>query len=309
MPARRALFALAAAAVAVVAVPAAAHAGNGVDLVRFMPDDTSAYVVLDVAAARDAELFKKALARLAAVAPPSFAAIEKAGFRLDSGIDTIAVGFRAWAGDGDKDNFVAVAEGKQTKLLVDLAAKDPKIRTGTYHGVPYWIDGGTAVALWQKRIIMTKTASIERAIDIALGKVKSAAKSSKTAALRAVIATADTRHQLWAAAAIPPEAATAGKQLGIEMTGVSLGASVATDLALDLDLLNASEASATAMVAQVQQALPQVELALAGTGLAASAKTLQIDREGAEVRATMTIVGGELDAIAVRLLGAPPTAP
>jgi hypothetical protein len=269
-----------------------ARAGNGVDLVRFMPEDAAIVMVIDVAGARDSDLFKDGMQSLVAMAPAAFAIVQAAGLDPATALDTIAIGGNSIGG---KDDFAAVCEGKQIKLLVDLVAKDPTMTATKYHGVTYWSSGTTgAVAVVDKRLLFSKPEHIERTIDLALGKLKSAAKSAKAATLRAVIAATDTRNDVWAAMVMPPDVNASMKASGMEITGVSLGASLSTTLGLEVKILNTSDASAQTMLAQITNGLPQLVPALGNIGLTAAAKSLQVDRDGVAVRMTMTLTRAEL---------------
>src|SRR5579862_2864117 len=234
----------AASLVALVALRPIARAGDGVDLVRFMPDDAAIVIVVDVAGARDSQLFKDGMASLGQLAADRFALAKAAGIDPATALDTIALSGNAAHG---KNDFTAVAEGKQTKLIADTIAKDPKTTATKYHGVTYWTNGTGSYALVDKRLYLADPPSIERAIDLALGKVKSAAKSSKTATLRAVIAATDTRNDVWAAVVLPPEESASMKAQGIELTGISIAGSLSDSLGLDVRILNATDASAVAM--------------------------------------------------------------
>jgi hypothetical protein len=248
-------------------------------------------MVVDVAGARDSDLFKDGLATITAASPSTFAVVQAAGVDPATAFDTIAISSTTASG---KEDFAAVAEGKQVKLVADLLAKSPNTTAAAYHGVTYWKSGDAAAAIIDKRLYFAKATGIERSIDLALGKRKSAAKSAKAATLRAVIAATDTRHDVWAAMVLPPEVSASVRSSGIEMTGVSIGASLSTTLGLEVKILNANEASASTLATQINAALPQVLPALGNIGLSAAAKTLVIDHDGVAVRATMTLTRSEL---------------
>lgn len=285
-------------AAAAIAAPRLAHAGNGVDLMRFMPEDSSVYMVIDVSGARDSTLFKDGMAKLVSLAPSEFAIVQAAGLDPVNAIDTIAIGGRALQTGHDSDDFVVVAEGKQVTRVAELFSKDPKAKPATYHGVTYWQNGEASLALIGKRIFLAKPGYIDRTIDLALGKSKTAARSPKGAPLRAVIATTDVRQDVWAAVVMPADAAAMAKAQGIELQGMSLGATMSSSLALEVKVVNATDASATALLNQINLALPQVTPALSSMGLAAAAKTLQIDKDGAAIRLAMTLTEGEIKTLA-----------
>jgi hypothetical protein len=288
---------IAAATFAVITAAAPARAGNGVELLRFMPEDAQVYLVVDVAGARDASLFKDGMAKLVSLAPGEVALVQAAGLDPANAIDTLALGGRT-GGAHDRDQIVLVAEGKQVQKVAELFSKDPKVKVAAYHGVTYWQNGEAAMALVQKRLFMAKPGWIETAIDLALGKAKSAARSPKSAALRAVIAATDVRQDVWAALVLPAEVADPARAQGLDLQGVSFGATLSSSLALEIKVLSATDASAARLLDQINAALPQLTPALGTMGLAATAKTLQIDKDGAAVRLAMTLTKAEIETLA-----------
>ncbi len=282
---------------AMVAAPRAARSGNGVDLVRFMPEGSSIYLVVDVAGARDSQLFKEGMAKLVALAPGGLAKIKAAGIDPATALDTIAIGGRFEAGH-DQDDYVVVAEGKQAQKIADLVARSPDVKATTYRGVTSWGNAQGSIAIVGKRLFFARAGYLERTIDLALGKARSAARAASGATLRAVIAATDTRHDVWAAIAVPPELAKAAKAAGIDVQGVSLGMSLSTDVTLEAKVLNATEASATTLLTQVETALPQVVSGLGGVGLGAAARSIQVDRDGTTVRFALTLTEAEVTSLA-----------
>ena len=285
----------AAALLVVAALAAPVHAGNGVDLVKYMPEDSSMVMVIDVAGARGSDLFKLGMQKLVSLAPAGFAAVQAAGVDPATAVDTIAIGGKLTTGS---DDYSVIAEGKQVQLIADLIAKDPNAKATKYHGVTYYGNADGSIALIQKRLVFAKPQHIERAIDLALGKLKNASKSPKAAGLRAVIAATDTRHDVWAAMVAPPELIEMGKQQGLDLEGLSLGASLSSSLTVEIKIVNGSDAAATSMLDQLQKVLPQVTPALGNLGLSAAAKTLTVDKDGPIVRAAITLTQAELTTLA-----------
>ena len=288
-----------AAALAAPALPA--HAGNGVDLLRFMPEDSTVYMVVDVAGARDSALFKKGLDKLMAAAPGGFAAVQSAGLDPAQAIDTIAI---AVVDVNAGNDFTIMAEGKQTQLIYDLIKKAPSVKAASYHGVTWLGDSDGAIAIIAKRLVFAKPDHIERAIDLALGKAKNAAKSAKAAALRAIIATTDTRQDVWAAVVMPPDVVAKAKAAGTELTGASIGATLSADLALDLKVLTASEAAATKLKTGIDQMVPMLTSELQKIGLTAAAKSLIVDKDGPTIHASITVTEAELKSLVAMMGGA-----
>jgi hypothetical protein len=275
--------------------PRSAHAGNGVDLVRYMPEDSTVMMVIDVSGARSSKLFELGMQKLVALAPSGFATVEAAGVDPATALDTIAIGGRI---DGGKEDFSVVADGKQAQLIAALIAKAPEAKATTYHGVTYYGNADGSIALVGKKLVFAKPEHIERAIDLALGKLKNASKSPKAAALRAVIAATDTRHDVWAAVVIPPDLDATAKAQGLDLEGISLGASLSSSLSVELKVVNGTDASATTMLGQINLVLPQLGPALGNLGLGAAAKTLTVDKDGAIVRMAITLSEAELSTIA-----------
>jgi hypothetical protein len=180
--------------------------------------------------------------------------------------------------------------------VIALVAAAPGAQAARYRGVAYWTYGDkpVALALVKQRLVCARPTRIEAMIDVALGKRPGAARSRQAAPLRAVIAATDIRQDLWAAIVVPPAQADAARQAGFELVGVSVGATLSDRLAIEVKALTATEASAQVLDDQLAGVLPKVTQGLSGIGLDGAAGTVQIDRDGANVRATISLTEAEI---------------
>lgn len=295
------------AAVGFVALaPARAHAGNGAALVKLMPEDASIMIVADVANARSSPLFKKGLDAVLAANTNASAQLATLGIDPATAFDTIAIGGVGSLSNLDQDRMVIVAEGPGVAKVVAALGKDKTVVVKKFHGVTYWTGGNQefALAVVQKRIVMAKSVGIEKAIDLASGKGKNAAKSPKAAALRGAIAATDTRHAVWIAAVLPPEATQQAAGMGVTMQSLSFGATLSSNLDLEIKVVTAAEKDATTAANLINQQLKQATQALGGMGLSAAAKTIVVDHTGAILRLGMSLTENEIVTLAKMMGGA-----
>lgn len=285
-------------ALVLVAAPPA-HAGNGATLLKLMPEDASMFVVADVAAARSAPLFQKTLKTVTDANPDMVAKLTAAGVDLATAFDTVALGAVGDLNHLDKDSMIIVAEGPAVSRVVKAIVADKTTVVHKFHGITYWT-GGTedyALAVVQRRLLLTRTPQVEHAIDLALGKAKSAARSPRAAGLRAAVAATDTRHALWAAVVMPADASRQLAPMGVTMQGLSMAATLTTGIDVELKIITASEQEATTaanLVSQQQQAMTQ---GLAGVGLGGAAQALVIDHSGPVLRLATSLTEQELHTV------------
>jgi hypothetical protein len=287
----------------VALTPVRARAGNGAALVKLMPEDASIMVVADVASARSSPLFQKGLAALIGSNAPTMAQLTGAGIDPATAFDTIAVGGVGSLNKLDEDRMIVVAEGPGVQQVVVAIGKDKTVVARKFHGVTYWASKDGALAVVQKRLIFARPAGIERAIDLASGKGKNAARSPKAAGLRAAIAATDTRHALWLAAVLPEEASAQARTMGVTMQGVSFGATLTAGVDLEVKVITAAEAEATTAANLISGQLKQASSTLGGLGLTAAAKTIVVDHTGNILRLGISLSEAEIVTLA-KLMGA-----
>jgi len=303
--ASRLAFVTAIAATAAVAAPTAARAGSGADLVKYMPEDATIVLVVDVAGARGSDLFKKAMNKLMASGAPGIDQMKASGIDPATAFDTLAVGGVGDLDHLDPDGMVVVCEGAAVpKVVAEMSkAKAGAVKSEKYRGVKYWSAGDGAFAVIHKRLFIAKPANMHHAIDLAQGRGRNAARSAKAATLRAVIAATDTRHHVWAAAVLPPEASKEAKAAaGIEMKGVSFGATLSSSLRLEVRILVGDAASATKAVGLINTQLPAVTQQLGQMGLASAAKSVSVVADGATIKASVSLTEAEIKSL-IALLG------
>ncbi len=289
----------------VALAPAQARAGNGAGLVKLMPEDASIMIVADVANARSSALFQKGLAAALAANTSVSAQFATLGIDPATAFDTIAIGGVGSLSKLDEDRMVIVAEGPGVAKVIKAVTKDKTVVAKKFHGVTYWTGGNQdfSLAVVQKRIVMARTVGIEKAIDLASGKGKNAAKSPKAAALRAAIAATDTRHAIWIAAVLPPEATAQAAGMGVTMQSLSFGATLSSNLDLEIKVITAAEKDAITAANLISGQLKQATQGLGGMGLGAAAKSIVVDHTGAVLRLGISLTETELVTVA-KLMGA-----
>ena len=267
---RRAVLILA----GVLLAPRAAEAGNGKNLLGWVGEDAEMVAVIDVADARDSDAFATFL---------QFATDEgwaaAIGMELDANVDTVLVATGA--------GRVGVARIVIVEGAVSVPSHDG-LDEHRHRGVTYWTYGEREIAMIGKRLVVTDAGAMDGVIDRAKKKSKkSLTRSSKAAGLRATIAATDTRHDIWMAAG-------SGVLPGIDSPGISFGLSLATDVAVEVRLLNKDAAAATTLGDLVNAGLDQIRQQLGQFGLSGFADSLAVDVDGDVVELAATLPGDEL---------------
>jgi hypothetical protein len=282
---RRALVVLA----IVVGIAGRARAGDGAGLVKYMPSDIDLYMAIDVAGARGTPLFKDAMAAFAKAAPDKAAVMLAAGIDADT-IDTLVAGDHV----DDPKTFVAVVEGKAVDLMAAKMPKSKAYKPATYHGVTYWAAPTVAVAIVDHRLIYCRPELIEHALDVALGRQTSAAKAATAQPLRDAVAATDTRHDVWIAIVPPAKLVAKMHAKGVDVTSISIAASVSDVLAVEVVVQTPDEDAARKAFADPTG----VVSALEHLGLTDAAKSYDARLDGPTVHLAVTFTEAELGKLA-----------
>jgi hypothetical protein len=226
----RALAAIAFVAFVLTSAPRA-EAGRGMNLLKYLPDDTSAVMIADVAKARRSPIFKKAfdLAREKHDVLDSLA--QKV--EVEKVVDTMVVG-----GGADHQHFVAIFEGKVDKLLAE--AKKQSTKSETHGKVTYFVLPDGEVAVVDKRLVVTSAGDMAATLDRAADK-----KAKGPAAVRTLIAKAPSASNVFGAAVLDASARKdLSHDLGAEPQSLLFSMGLAQTLTLDAKLQFADEADA-----------------------------------------------------------------
>lgn len=294
-------IALAAIALGLVATATPAHAGDGVDLLKYAPETSQMVLVFDVADSRDSPLLQKGFQKLLDMSTDAKAKLAELGLDPMKDIDTIMfAGGGATEMDMDKvKSITIVIEGRLPK---DKLATIPDATKSVYQGITIYTNHDTDAAFIGDRLFFSKKGAMKATIDIAMnkgkGKGKSVAASKKAKPLRDAIATTNTGADLWAVVMVPAKDQKNMKtEQGMVAKTVSAGMNFTADLAFELKLGTDSVDSAAKAVAMIQGQLPQVVSAFGQIGLNKAAKSIAVSQDGAFVNASIKMTEAELMSI------------
>jgi hypothetical protein len=280
---------------------APAHAGDGTDLLKFVPENTQIVMVFDVADARDSTLLQKGMSKLLDASPEAKAKLAQLGLDPMKDVNTImfAGGGATDLGDGGPKEMVIIVEGAGLK---DKLSKIPDAVKTAYQGVDIFTNKDTDAAFIGDRIFFAKKGKMKAEIDVVLGKGKGKGKnvaaSKKAKALREAIAKTDTKADLWATIMVPAKNQTdMKKEQGMVAKTVSVGANFTADLGLAMQLGTDADATAAKLVGMVQAQLPQISQGAGAIGLTKAAKSLTVTQDGASVKMALTMTEAELMAL------------
>lgn len=285
---------------ALVATTAPAHAGDGTDLLKFVPETAQVVMVFDMADARDSTLLQKGYTKLLDAAPDAKQKLSELGLDPLKDVDTLlfAGGGAKSLGDDDMKDMLIIVEGRLPK---DKLSTMPGATKSAYGGVTIYTNKDTDAAFVGDRLFFAKKGKMKLALDIAAnkgkGKGKNVAASKKAKAMRDAIAAADTSADTWAAIVLPAKNQADAKKAGLSAKTVALGVNYSADLAIGLRVATESEADATKMVGMIQSQLPQVVSALDSIGLKKASKSVTIGQDAANVKMAVTVTEAELTTI------------
>jgi len=188
----------------------AAGPATAESLLRLMPKDTTAVVMVDVQRAmkteRAQEVFKKQEAN-----EKYGQFVEKFGIDPMKDVYSIALGLTGQATDKDREGVLIVnLKYDKEALLAKLKDEDPNLQEETYNGVTLYKPGekgleGKEMAgafLTASDIIAGTVPAVRQAIDVYQKKAESVLKNAEMAKLMKSV---NTSAITWIAAAIPPD--------------------------------------------------------------------------------------------------------
>lgn len=262
----------------VVLLSSRAEAGRGTSCLKYLPDDATAVLAVDVARARGSTMFEKLLA-VAREESGMLDALASAQ-PLDKLVDTVVI-----ATDAAMQTTVIVVEGRIAKLVGEV--EKVAARTETHAGVTYWVIPDGEAAVVDGRLVFASAGAITGVIDRAKDK---AAKGP--AALRTILAATARGAAVFGGAVVDGEArAELRELLGGEARQVAFSCAMTRALTIDVRLELADEATARTAVKTVADLLTaerrgQLE-AFVGKGFADSLTVAQ-ERSFARVSAILS---------------------
>jgi hypothetical protein len=291
-------LALAIAASALLMTAAPARAGDGKNLLPFVPETSQMVFVFDMADARDSTLLQKGFTKLIEASPEAKAKLAELGLDPMKDIDTVL--FAGGGADGmDMDKVKDVMIVIEGKLPKDKLSTIPDARSSTYAGITIYTNKDTDAAFIGDRLFFTKKGKMKSAIDIAQnkgkGKGKNAAVSKKAKALRDAIATTDTSADVWAAILVPAKAQKdMKKEQGMMAKTVAVELNFTADLAMNFEVGTDSADSAAKAVAMVQGQLPQITQGMQQFGLTKAAKSVLVKQDAAAFSISARLTEAEI---------------
>jgi hypothetical protein len=279
-----------------LALASPAQAGDGAKLLRLVPDQAGFVGVIDLARARRTAVFRASSSQL--LAAPHVDKMIAAGIDPLADVDTVMIAGAAGAVTGEGEGFrLVVLEGRFSSLTPEKLFAAGPAQVMTRGKIRYWSDGSVAAALVGKRLIVADVDRIERAIDAAAGSRAGSARSRKLAALRSAITATDTRHHAWLVAVLPADVREQARAAGVPVEALAIAATATADLHLEARGMVADAEAANASAALIRDYLTQAAQLLTSAGLSSLADSLSIDADGAAVRLTGSVRGGEIDTV------------
>jgi hypothetical protein len=274
-----------------LALAAPAHAGNGEPLLRYLSDDTSFVIVVDVAHARQTPMLQRAF-ELARGKYTWWGQLAKAGIDLEKSVDTFVVGGEGGLGAGEH-HAVAVIDGRLDKLVAAIrkVGKPGPKRAG----IDTWTFEGGEVAYVDHRIVVTGPGDLAPVLDRVRGKKRSAGP----VAARELLASLGGGTDL-AGAIVLDQASRRelGSVLDGEPRGVGFSLAAASQLALAVVLeLGDDDAAAkvhTRITSKLDAAARTTLEDQVGKGFSDS---LVVAQDHSRVRLSATMTGDEVDKV------------
>ena len=241
---------------------------------KYMRDDASYVLVVDVAHARQAPLFHKVedLVR------------DRYAWWDDKLIDTIVIG-----GDANKHTFVAVVEGKADKLIA-LARGDAKT-ADVYGGVKIW-HGVVDAAVVDRRLVVASPGGVQNAID------RARAKTKKPLAVQTILTSAPSGVDAFGGLAL--QQAERGEfrgPLGADVEWVGISVASAAKLQIDVRIAVTEESDAKAAAPKLQLLIDQSRDTLISAVGREFSDSISVDADGSIVRLSATMTDEELDRV------------
>jgi hypothetical protein len=286
---------------ALVATSAPAHAGDGTDLLKFVPDTAQVVMVFDMADARDSTLLQKGYTKLLDAAPDAKQKLAELGLDPIKDIDTLL-----FAGGGAKDlqdddsmkDMLIIVEGRLPK---DKLATMPGATKSTYGGVTIYTNKDTDAAFVGDRMFFAKKGKMKLALDVAAQQGQGQGQERRRLEEGQGAARRHRRHR------------HRGRHLGHdpgpgqEPGRRQEGRHVGEDRVAGRQLLGRpgdrpagltdSAADATKIVGLAQGSMGQMTQALGSMGLAKAAKSITVTADAATVKMGVTMTEAELTAI------------
>lgn len=236
---------VAVAVVILASLAATARAGNGVDLLRYAPDDASFVLVVDVAAARTQPAF--ATLRTKAPLDMMLSTVSAAPDGIRDDLETIAFAMTGAPGDGAGRTVTLQGPVAMATWLSAHLMRQGPVRHA--HGADYVTRSWGGHARLGGVVVSTR----DRDIATTLSAARKAPAGPAT--LRALARDVDTGATAWAMFALSgaQQQAVASRVGGAKLLGITFAVRLADAIAYEVRFVCADEASAQTLFASIPQ--------------------------------------------------------
>ncbi len=293
---RHRLFAqLAVAALVIAAAAGPAVAGNGAALVRYVPDNASKILVIDMAHARSGGAIDKLIAQVRAHSP-RWNALAADGVGLDLAVDTLVFAVTPDVKDGTA-HAIAIVDGMAGPILAHL--KTPASKATDHAGIAIWsIEPAEEAAIIDRHLVITTAGDMAATIDRAHR--KSRAQPSNVDTLRAILAATETAGADVAGGLIvsAPDRALEASELGAEPLWVAFSIAASAHASLEVRIAFGDDAAAATAAAVLEKTFvaPDAQLRLFLVGFGPEfADSLALETDHAQVRVSASMPTEQAD--------------
>lgn len=264
---------------------APASAGNGLALLKHIPEDVDALVALNLAKSRNTPLFRKGLEMAAKELGDAWKKLEAAKIDPGKDVDTILVS--AYTRD-EGPQLVVVIEGRLANFVAELR-KSP---AAMLQGLETWTLGDHAAIVVEKKLVFCNAPLLPAVVDTLKGKRGNAKASKKAKSLRTAVAAADTRGDGWAAVlgrAVAKELPVPG-----QVSWATLSLATSKGVAIEVKISADTEDTASMWASTINQQIPTVKPLLESEGFGSMADSIEAKNTGALFEVGLVMTDGEV---------------
>lgn len=283
----------------VCCLSAIAHAGDGNDALRLLPENTAMVASFNIERTSRSATGKRFLdtvldVRSLSGVPGDF--LRRAGVDIERDIETMIV---AMADDYDKsEDLVLLFEGRfNQKKIVAVARKESStFATRKYRGVTYYeLDDDSAFGFIGRYAVVTPIRTMPKIIDVHARKAPS---SSKNRALMGLVKGGDTKKDMWGVFEIPRELRSEiSKETGghsVKGLMISIDLKNGMSMKARMNVLRSEGAAAIAALMRKTATDAARDPQIAAVGVADAMRRMTVKQKGARLDITFTLTKTEL---------------
>ena len=279
---------------------APAYAGNGLDLLTLMPQDTAMVMSADARALSGSKLAKDIFNTLGKGGKLSEFDAKMAAAGVDPARDiaTVAIGM---AGDFEtSDNMVVVLEGRfnSAKIVASVKKESTNFAKKSHQGTTYYQTDDSEMTFVGGRLVATPKGKITAVIDRSKGKAKSARDNK---GLMALAKSSYSKRNLWAVIVLTAEMRKdiANETGGHAIETVVMGIDLQTDLSIHASMGASDKTGANALATVIKAARDEAakDPSMSMMGLDAPLRTMTVAVNGKNVDIVLTVPAAPLQTI------------